>query len=821
MASFAEIAVNIGGIEGVFDYQIPMAVSGKIQPGCLVEIPYNDMQAQGIVVAIKNTSDYSGEIKSIIKLIKPKPVIPSFYLCLAEYLASSFHQPLAAFLQAMLPPGLSRRPYILYTAAVPDDADLTGMNKTQLRLLDLLASRGPQRSTQLDYAFSRQNWRKGLVPLVKKGWVRSASVLPDPKVTRKKVNTVMLHPDLDPDAIENADTGNVGGAPSERRRKMLRVLAKENAPTRVSYLYASTGANASDIRFLEKKGLVLVGEEAVIRDPIQGIAPEGTSAPMLTTDQKNAWWTIQQALDSKTPKPVMLRGITGSGKTELYLKAAEETVKNGKQVLILVPEISLTPQTIQRFLDRFSGRVGVFHSRLSDGERYDTWLRAGKGDLSILIGPRSALLVPMPDVGLIVIDECHDDSYYQVEQTPLYDSRDGALFFAAEKGACVIFGSATPNVSRYFQAQREGWPIIHLEKRIATTGGGDRSATRYVPLPQVEVVDMRAELIRGNTSIFSQELQDRLKHTVAANQQAILFLNRRGSATIIFCRTCGYTLNCPRCDFPLTLHTGSGRLQCHTCGYTRGIPRTCPQCGGQRIRQYGMGTERVEQALKDLIPAVRVLRWDADSVSGRNAEAVILSHFKNHNADVLVGTQMLAKGLDLPLVTLVGMVLADVGLGFPDYRAPEHAFQLLTQVAGRAGRSQLGGKAILQTFQPDHYAIQFAAAHDFPGFYQNELDRRRDIQVPPYTDLIRLETRDLYAPNAEARAQKLAGEISQRIRASANRALQMIGPVPPYFARQRGYYRWQIILKGHNPHPILDSLPLSNWQVTVNPPRIL
>lgn len=821
MTLYAEIAVNISGVEGLFDYLIPSDLQEQVLPGCLVEIPYNYTIAQGIVVCVKEGTQFEGDIKAITKLIHPKPVIPKMYLDLSKRLADGFLQPQAGFLQAMLPPGYSRKPYDLYTPNVPDEAELTQLDALQQRLVAVLINNGPQRSSQLDRAFSRVNWRKAMQRLINQGWVHSEKILPAPRAAQKKVNTVMLHPDVENDKIDTLDTGKEGGDPSQRRRKMLRILASESAAVRASYLYASTGGNSSDIRFLEKKKLILIGEETVIRDPISDFSPEGTQAPTLTYAQQKAWENITRALNSPKPKPIMLRGITGSGKTELYLRAAEETVRSGKQALILVPEIALTPQTIQRFLDRFPGQVGVFHSRLSDGERYDTWLRAAGGKLSVLIGPRSALLVPLPAPGLIVLDECHDDSYYQLEQNALYDSRDGALALSELSGACVIFGSATPNVSRYFQAEHENWTMIHMEQRISANAKITGLGASYVPLPEVSVVDMRAELTGGNTSIFSLALQESLKQTLSAGQQAVLFLNRRGSATIIFCRDCGHTLNCPHCDFPLTMHSGSNQLLCHTCGYTRKMPAKCPSCESKRIRHYGMGTEKVEQELKQLIPAVRTLRWDADTTAGRQSEAVILSHFKQHNADVLIGTQMLAKGLDLPLVTLVGMVLADVGLSFPDYRASENAFQLLTQVAGRAGRSELGGKAILQTFQPDHYAIQFAAQHDFHGFYRAELDRRRDIQYPPFTRIICLETRDLYAENAQARAKLLGNELSSHISQSADKTLEMIGPVPPYFARQRGYYRWQILIKGDRPEIVLENLPLANWKVAVNPPRIL
>jgi primosomal protein N' (replication factor Y) len=332
---------------------------------------------------------------------------------------------------------------------------------------------------------------------------------------------------------------------------------------------------------------------------------------------------------------------------------------------------------------------------------------------------------------------------------------------------------------------------------------------------------MREELASGNRSIFSRSLQDALRETVGRKQQAILYLNRRGSATIIFCRDCGYTAGCPQCDFPLTYHQDNQRLICHTCGYTRKLPGKCPRCGGTRIGQYGMGTERVQKALHELMPDARVLRWDADTASGKQSEAIILSHFKRHNADVLIGTQMLVKGLDLPLVTLVGVILADVGLSFPDYRTGERAFQLLTQVAGRAGRSELGGKAILQTFQPDHYAIQFAASHDYTGFYTAEIAHRRELQYPPFTRLIRLETRDINPKTAEERAGDLAFKISQMIASSKDKTIQMVGPAPPYFGKRSGYYRWQVILKGNRPDAVISQLNLEDWRIEVNPPNLL
>ena len=817
MEQYAKIAVNVPGVHEQFDYLIPQKWRNQIMEGHLVEVPFGKQKVQGIVVYLKKNTDYS-EIKEIAGILDEKPAVNSNYIELAETLAKMYFQPASAYLTAMLPPGIGQRSDTLFEAKMPGKADQSSFSPTQRKLIKTLTQRGKLRGRQLDRAFRHIDWRKSIQPLVRKGLIITQPILLPPKTTKKQINTVKIHPEMDTNSIKSVTTGREGSTASKRRRRILELLAGEGKFVDVSYIYASTGASSADIRYLEERALVTVDAREIVRDPIEKYSPEGTTKPKLTKDQQSAWQKIQETLELTESAPVVIRGITGSGKTELYLRAVEMKEKAGKQSVVLVPEISLTPQTIQRFLDRFPGRVGVIHSRLSPGERYDTWRRAREGEVSVLIGARSALLTPLPKPGVIILDECHDDSYYQGEMGPVYHSIEAAIILGKITGATVIFGSATPNVDLYFQARQNRWPIIHLDKRIATQTHKvqEYSGITYLPLPSVEVVDMREELQQGNRSIFSRKLQEELRKVVDRQQQAILFLNRRGSATIIFCR-----IQCPRCEFPLTFHRDTNRLMCHTCGYTRNVIKKCTQCGSTRIRQYGMGTERVEQALLELIPTARILRWDADTASGKQSEAIILSHFKRHNADVLIGTQMLAKGLDLPLVTLVGAVMADVGLNFPDYRAGERAFQLLTQVAGRAGRSQLGGRAILQTFQPDHYAIQFAAEHDFAGFYSAELDHRRALQYPPFSRIIRFETRDHYSNKAEQRAIDLASDISEKIAASKDRTLQLIGPAPPYFHKRSGYYRWQIILKGNSPEQIVRQLKLDEWRVDVNPPNLL
>ena len=819
---YAQVAVYVPGVVDQFDYLIPKTWQGKLRPGHLVEIPFNTQQVQGVVISLSETSDIS-EIKEISAVIDDIPVVNQVYIELAKALAQTYFQPISNFLVTMLPPGLGQRSDTLYEIDLPEDLDVGPFTLLQQRLLDTLSKRGALRGRQLDHVFRHVDWRKSIKKLVKNGFISAQTILPPPKVRKKHINTVCLDPNFDIPSVNDISFGKTGSSASERRKSIIDLLIKEKEDTAVSYIYASSGASSADIRYLEAHSLVVVNSREVVRDPVANLSPEGTKRPNLTEDQQLGWDVIEKELVAQSPSPVLIRGVTGSGKTELYLRAVEQTQKMGKQAVVLVPEISLTPQTIQRFLDRFPGRVGVVHSKLSPGERYDTWRRARQGEFTVIIGARSALFTPLPNVGAIILDECHDDSYYQSDMGPVYDSLEAALILGRISGAVVIFGSATPNVGLYFRAQNKHWQVVHLEKRIAAHAKDSDliSMAATIPLPQIAVVDMRMELQQGNRSIFSKNLQEKLKEVIENKQQAILYLNRRGSATIIFCRDCGYTVHCPKCDFPLTFHQDTNQLMCHTCGYSRKILHKCPECGSRRIRQYGMGTERVEQALLELIPAARSLRWDADTAAGKQSEAIILSHFKRYNADVLIGTQMLAKGLDLPLVTLVGVIMADVGLNFPDYRAGERAFQLLTQVAGRAGRSALGGKVILQTFQPDHYAIQFASQHDFKGFYIAELGYRRELQYPPFTKLIRFETRDLDHQKAKQRAVNLASDLSEQIKGSADKTLQIIGPSPPYFGKRSGYYRWQVILKGNQPELIIPRIDLSDWRVNVNPPNLL
>lgn len=839
MTRFVRIAVNVPQVSGLFDYHLPLELEGRVQPGSLVVVPFSQQKVQGIVIDMPAEPEVM-ETKAVAALLDDQPVVSSSQISLAQWMADATLSSLPACLELFLPPGLSQMADTSFWIAPDADRTARDLSPLQQRIMNLLNKKGTLRGRQLNSAFPRLNWKAAAAGLVKQGLVLSRPVLPPPNVRPKYVRTAQLTAPLQ-QALEQAADLSKTEATLARRKAALEYLHAESVPTNVAWVYAASGCNLEDLRLLAEADLVLLSETEIFRDPLEKIEYKPAVAPRLTIDQAEAWEALQHGLQQMAArteiKPYLLHGVTGSGKTELYLRAVEKTLELGRQVIVLVPEISLTPQTVRRFAARFPGRIGLVHSRLSPGERYDTWRRMRAGKIPIVIGPRSALFSPLGNPGLIVIDECHDGSYDQEESAPFYHTVDTAIQLARSNRALLVLGSATPGIDMLYRANMEGWERLELPLRVLAhrktaqehAGGngkviqpaGNGDETLALPLPAVQVVDMREELKAGNRSIFSRELQGALQQVLAARQQAILFLNRRGSSTYVFCRNCGYVVRCPRCDLPLTYHEDQKKMLCHTCGYTRLLPAKCPQCGSDQIKQFGTGTEGVEKSLRSLFPDAITLRWDADTSRQKDAHEIILSHFAGHRADILIGTQMLAKGLDLPLVTLVGVILADVGINLPDLRAGERAFQLLTQVAGRAGRSPLGGRAIIQTFQPGHYAIQAASHHDYMGFYRQELELRRKMGYPPFSRLVSLEFRDFNNARAEEQATRLAQQIRTWIKQGGHTATELIGPVPCFFSRQAGLYRWQIVLRGPNPVEVIRGRPLGDARVVVDPVSLL
>lgn len=622
----------------------------------------------------------------------------------------------------------------------------------------------------------------------------------------------------------------------------LHYLAANNGQAWMTQLIQDTGVSRDQILRLADDGFVRIESDEYIRDPIADFDVLPDVPPTLTDDQQSAWNTIREHIDaahwenadakSKQSHVFVLYGVTGSGKTEVYLRAVERVVSQGRQAIVLVPEIALTAQVVRRFMARFPQRVALVHSGLSTGERYDTWRRARNGEFDVVVGPRSALFTPLADLGLIIMDEEHDDSYKNapISYTPPYHTRDLAIEMMRLNSGTLVLGSATPAVETMYRAQQGDYQMVRLSQRVLAQRDRIKrqieylhlADARYMPteateavaieLPPVEVVDMREELKRGNRSIFSVRLQEELLKVLDAEQQAILFLNRRGTATFVMCRDCGYVANCTRCDTPLTYHSNNDQaLICHHCGHREPLIYECPSCGSLRIRHFGAGTEMVHKTLNELFPQARVVRWDQDTAKARDAHTTILERFLNREADILVGTQMIAKGLDIPLVTLVGVISGDTSLGFPDFRAGERTFQMLTQVAGRAGRGLLGGRVILQTYKPDNYAVAASVTHDYDGFYEQEIAFRKQLRYPPYTRLVRITFQHRQLNKVMKLANTMASLLRRRIEESSYfSASEVIGPTPCFYTRIDEHFRWQVMVRTQSPVELLSGIDIPN-----------
>jgi primosomal protein N' (replication factor Y) len=657
-----------------------------------------------------------------------------------------------------------------------------------------------------------------------------------------------------------------------RHAAVLDLLGQEEGKVWVGWVYAQTDATLDILRALAEAELIALDEARRWRDPLADQAFVLGRPPRLTAEQESVWKVIGQGIKesgnqgseeareprmmapsqvqanhltshSSNPPAFLLHGVTGSGKTEVYLRAVGEALRLGRGAIVLVPEIALAAQTVRRVLARFPGKVAVWHSALSLGERFDTWQRVRDGELPVVVGARSALFAPVPKLGVIVVDEEHEPAY-KGGRSPRYHAREVALRLGRLTGASVILGSATPDVTTYRRTERGELTCLTLPKRVlahrqhlALQAGSVQTRNsvpvarlidnglgelRWLPLPQVEIVDLREELKAGNRTMFSRSLQAAMRETLAADQQAILFLNRRGAATFILCRDCGHVMHCPRCEMPLTYHAGEDMLLCHHCNYRQANPDQCPACRSTRIRFFGAGTEQVEALVRELFPKARPLRWDSDTARARGSHAAFLQHFMEGRANVLVGTQMIAKGLDLPRVTLVGVVSADTALYLPDFRAAERTFQLLMQVAGRAGRSPLGGRVILQTYNPDLAIIRAAAAHDYAAFYRDELTSRREGRYPPFKRLARLIFTGSGADRARREAERMTNVLRTYVARQGFPGVDIVGPAPCFYRRLRGQYRWHILLRADEPETLLSpiALPLG-WRADVDPMDLL
>jgi primosomal protein N' (replication factor Y) len=801
--SFAEVSVNSPIAQRrTFSYAIPPNL--KIDVGQAVWVPFGEKRLQGIVLGLSPHPEVE-ETREIIGVIEPHPLLSPQQVQLARWISEYYLAPLFDAVALMLPPGFERRSITLISP-IPGDFDISTLNAEARQALVLVREKGELSLGHLEKALGKKKAQSVVTQLVNKGLVAKSYELEKIRVKPKMVPYLGLAIDKSQAETEVAALRK----PAPKQASLLEYLLRQNEPVPWSQVRDNIKCSRATADALVKKGLAKFEEVEVRREPIsyKDIVP---SPPLtLTPAQKKAFEAIKPTLAEGKSKVFLLHGVTGSGKTEVYLQALAETVRRGKKGIALVPEIALTPQTIERFAARFPHRVAVLHSKLSLGEQFDEWQRLRKGDFDVVIGSRSAIFAPQPNLGLIVIDEEQEWTYKQQDKSPRYHARAVALKLAELSGATVILGSATSDVESFHRAQKGDYHLLELPERVTPYDGS--------ALPQVEIVDMREELKAGNQSLFSTSLFQAMGQAIANKEQVILFLNRRGAASFIQCRSCGFVMRCRRCDVPLSYHLTEDRLVCHQCNYNIKVPESCPQCGRRRIKFLGVGTQKLEQEVGYTFPQAKLLRWDSDVTRGRHAHDEILAKFRAHDADILIGTQMVAKGLDLPLVTLVGVVSADTALNLPDFRSGERTFQLLSQVAGRAGRGTKGGKVIIQTYSPEHYAIRAAAGHDYAAFYEQEIEYRRQLHNPPFNQLAGLTYNHTNDALCQREAERMKRFLEQEIAAKGISGIEIIGPAPAFIHRLRGRFRWQLVLRGTELSAFLSPLPLPpGWTVDIDP----
>ncbi|MFQ6121745.1 MAG: primosomal protein N' [Dehalococcoidales bacterium] len=805
---YAEVSVNSPVAQRrTFSYAIPHSLS--IDVGQAVWVPFGDKILQGIVLEL---SPYPAveETREIIDVIEPYPLLSPARILLARWISEHYLSPLFDAVALMLPPGFERKA-LTFVSAIPnpDTHDVSSLSSEQKQVFTLVQKQGNTSLKKLEKSLGKKKAQTIISRLVKQGLLARSYKLEPVKVSPKRVLYLRLN--VTPSQAREM-VAKLGEKRAIKQAALLDFLVQQGEPVLWTVARQRASCDKATAEALIGKGLATFQEIEVKREPIsyQGITP---SFPLkLTPAQELALTSIKESLTGEAkehPDIFLLHGVTGSGKTEIYLQALAKTVKLGKRGIVLVPEIALTPQTIERFASRFPQKVAVLHSKLSPGEQFDEWHRIRNGEFDVVIGPRSALFAPQPNLGLIVIDEEHEWTYKQ-DTSPRYHARNVAIKLAELTGAVVILGSATPDVETFYHAQKGEYRLLSLPERVVPTEGPS--------LPEVEVVDLKNELKAGNRSIFSRSLAQATTNAVAGGGQVILFLNRRGGATFIQCRRCGFVLRCKHCEVTLTHHFTEDVLICHQCNYKAPIPQNCPRCLSRQMKFLGIGTQKLEQEASYSFPGARQLRWDSDITRGKHSHEEILGKFRARQADILIGTQMIAKGLDLPSVTLVGVVSADTSLNLPDFRAGERTFQLLSQVAGRAGRGSQRGRVIIQTFSPEHYAVQAAAKHDYPFFYEREIAYRRQLHNPPFSRLALL----VYSHTSDALCQRETERMRDRLIAERDAKgidnLSIIGPAPAFIHRLRGKFRWQLILRGTELPTFLSPIPFpQGWTIDIDP----
>ena len=808
---YAEVSVNSPIAQRrTFSYAIPSGLTVNV--GQAVWVPFGDKMLQGIVLEL-SLYPAVAETREIIDVIEPQPVISPPHVSLARWISEYYLSPLFDAVALMLPPGFERKAVAYVSATLKSDSsDISSLPQSQGQVLELVSKQDKTGLKELEKRLGKKKAQAAVSQLVKQGLLARHYELEPIKVGPKK--ELYLSLSIRADEAKQTSTG-LGDKITVKQATLLDFLAEQSAPVSWTEARKKAGCDRATADALFRKGLVTFQQVEVRREPIsyENIT---LSYPLpLTADQKSACKSIKSSLlqaakSGTSPAVFLLHGVTGSGKTEIYLQSLAEVVRLGRKGIVLVPEIALTPQTIERFASRFPQKVAVLHSKLSLGEQFDEWHRIRNGEFDVVIGSRSAIFAPQPELGLIIIDEEHEWTYKQNDKSPHYHARDVAIKLAELTGAVVVLGSATPDVETFYQAQTGNYHLLQLPERVVPSEGAS--------LPHVEIVDMRDELKAGNRSLFSRSLAQAINEAVAKREQVILFLNRRGGATFIQCRRCGFVFRCRRCEVALTYHIAEDILTCHQCNYKEPVPQVCPNCSSRQMKFLGTGTQKLEQEVSYTFPRARHLRWDSDATKRKSSHEEILNRFRNREAEILIGTQMVAKGLDIPSVTLVGVISADTSLNLPDLRAGERTFQLLSQVAGRAGRGTSGGQVIIQTFSPEHYAIQAAARHDYTSFYEQEVAYRRQLHNPPFTRLALLVYSHTNDALCQREAERMKGLLIEERDARGIGDLSVIGPAPAYVHRLRGRFRWQLILRGSGLSAFLSPVPFpQGWTIDIDP----
>ena len=807
-AQFAEVAVNTGQPSRTpFTYAVPADMS--LSAGQAVFVPFGPRVLQGIVLRLTDESEIE-QVRAINAVADAAPVLDVLHIELAHWLSDTYLAPLWDCVAACLPTGYGQKAVTMVSPV--DVPPLLPVYPKDAKILQFIATHGRSTVESMRESLGRVSMQT-LERLQGEGYLTVAQGLANPSARPRFERRVCLMRPA-PEAVAESER-RASRATKSVPSRVLNLLARES-DVQLAAL-REIGANPLHLERLEAEGWLRRYEQRVERDPLAGYQFGAKPPLVLSADQQVAAEAI-----AKTPGTYLLHGVTGSGKTEVYLDLVRRAIEAGKSAMILVPEISLTPQAIRRYGERFGVTLAVIHSALGAGELYDQWFRIQRGDARVVIGSRSAVFAPMQDLGLIVLDEEHEWTYKQVDPQPRYHARAVAEQICARTGATLVLGSATPDIVTYHRSEVGEVTRVELRDRLSPAGDG---TTRLGQMATVTVVDMREELKAGNRSVFSFSLARALKQALADGEQSILFVNRRGSARFMLCRECGFLPLCSSCQVAMSLDLRDAlrpKLACHHCGREKRLEDRCPKCDSRKYRPFGVGTQRIELEARERFPEARVARWDSDVSGQKGSHERMVRALEAHEIDILVGTQMLAKGLDLPAMTVVGVVDADVGLSLPDYHAHERSFQLLSQVAGRAGRRDLPGHVFIQTYEPAAAPIICAAEHDYRGFYGQEIAHRRRAGYPPFTRLVRLTFHHRGQEHGLLEASRVATEL-RLLRDTAGRAEpDILGPTAAYISRLRGEYRWQLLLRGRDPARLLTAVRLgAGWSVDVDPASLI